>query len=199
MAARGGGGVLTGGAVWDDILTKTNAAWLVLAGIAAGAVKLLVTARGQISDLSAKLAKDRAGEQILTTETSLQIGWLRGIVEQGERDRIKIATLEKRIEDYSETRLNDARALERKEAELVACRERVQEMRLERDLAQEDMVKSREDVAALKETIVVYDGQLLAARVANLRIFTQLPKDVQEQMREHLLKQEPLPKEPPKP
>lgn len=182
---------------WDDIFTKGNAAWAFLAAVLAAAVKLLVSARGQISDLSAKLAKDRAGEQILGAETAVQIGWLRGMVERGERDGLKINALEKKVEDMSESRLNDARALERKDAELVACRERTSEMKLERDLALEDMVKSREDVAALKETIVVYDGQLLAARVANLRLFTALTKDEQEKMREHLLKQEPSPKQEP--
>lgn len=179
--------------MWDDILTKTNAAWLLLATIAAGAVKLLVTARGQISDMSAKLAKDRAGEQVLNTETRLQIGWMQSLVEGQTRDAAKIVTLEKRIEDYGETRVNDARMLERKDAELVACRERTVEMKIERDLALEDMVKSREQLAAEREHTIVLDGQLLTYRIANTKLFAALPDATREEMVDLLLKPESKP------
>lgn len=177
--------------MWDDILTKTNAAYVVLAGIAAGLLKLLINGRRELSDLRTKLMKDRAGEQILTTETSLQIGWLQGLVQQNERNQVEIQALRKQIENYSESRLNDARALERRDAEIVACKERSQEMKLDLELAVEDLVKSREDVAALKEHIVVVDGQMLAARVANVRLFAALPDGVRQEMAELLLKQEP--------
>lgn len=177
--------------LWDDILTKANAAWLAVAALLAGAVKLLVNTRSQLSDLSGKLAKDRAGEQLLGTETALQIGWLKGLVQQNERNQLEIQELRKRLEDYGETRLNDARALERRDAEVVACKERAQEMKVERDIAVEDLVKSREDVAALKEHIVVLDGQMLAARVANVRLFAAMPDGLRQDMAELLLKQEP--------
>lgn len=179
--------------MWDEILTKTNAAWALLVVIAGGAIKLLVAARSQISDLSSKLAKDRAGEQILSTETSLQIGWMQSLVQGNERKDVKIRELETKLENYSETRVNDARMLERKDAELVACRERVQEMKVERDLALEDMVKTREQLAAVQEHIIVVDGLNLSYRLANAKLFAALPDGVRQGMVELLLKQESKP------
>jgi hypothetical protein len=179
--------------MWDDILTKTNAAWALLVVIAGGAIKLLVTARSQISDLSSKLAKDRAGEQILSTETSLQIGWLQGLVEGQKRDAAKIQVLEKKIEDQGESRTNDARMLERKDAELLACRERTVEMKIERDLALEDMLKAREQLAAAQEHIVLVDGMMLTYRIANTKLFAALPDGTREQMVDLLLKPESKP------
>jgi hypothetical protein len=176
--------------MWDDILTKTNAAWALLVVIAGGAIKLLVTARSQISDLSSKLAKDRAGEQVLNTETRLQIGWMQSLVEGQTRDAAKIQLLEKRIDDYGETRVNDARMLERKDAELVACRERTVEMKIERDLALEDMVKAREMLAAEREHTIVVEGQMLSYRIANTKLFSALPDGTRQEMLELLLKPE---------
>lgn len=172
----------------DDLLTRANAAWLAMAAILAGIVKVLVTARSQISDLSAKLTKDRAGEQILTTETSLQIDWLRGMVKDREELQAEVRKLEDRIESFRESQLNDARIIERRDAELVACRERINEAKTERDIAVEEMIRTRERLAASEEHAIVLEGQMLNLKMANGRLFAELPKDTANRMIDLLVK-----------
>lgn len=160
--------------LWDDLLTKTNAAWLVLSGIAVAAVRLLVNARAQISDLSAKLAKDRAGERVLAVETTLQTGWMQGLVKARDDLQDEVNKLEERIESLRESQLNDARQIAKKDAEADACHERVQEARLDRQLAIDDMIKTREQLAAAMEHAIILEGQMLNLKYANARIFAEL-------------------------
>lgn len=177
--------------LWDLVLTRANAAYLGATAILAGLAKLYINWRRELSELHNKLNKDRSSEQLLSAETSVQIGWMRGLVERSERDALKIAALEKKIEDMNETRINDARALERKDAEGIACRERVQEMRLERDLAIEEMITTKKMLAAEQEHVIVIDELLFSYRMANAKLFAALPDGVRQQMVDYLLKTEP--------
>lgn len=163
-------------AIFDD---WTNAAQTGLAALGATLTTYFVT-RSRNSKLKKELATDVADIK----EVALKTGWLERLVK--ERDEQN-----GRIESLRESQLNDARLIAKKEAECEACRERMQEMKLERDIAIEDMVKAREDVASLKEHIVVLDGLILMARVANVRLFAAMPDGLRQEMAEHLLKQEP--------
>jgi hypothetical protein len=177
---------------WEDILNKTNAAYLVLSAIVAGLIRLYMKLRKEHSEMLAQLAKDRASQTILSTETALHVGWMKGLVESNERKEQKIAELELKNENREESRINDARMLAKRDEELVACRERVDEMRVERDLAQEGELKAREMLAAVQEHVNIVDGQMVAYRIANMRLFTAMPPELQKEMKELLLKQEPV-------
>jgi chromosome segregation ATPase len=163
-------------AIFDDWISTAQTG---LAVLGASLTTYFVT-RSRNSKLKKELATDVADIK----ETGFRIGWLERLVKKSEDD-------DRRIESLRESQLNDTRLIAKKEAECEACRERMQEVKLERDIAVEDMVKSREDVAALKEHIVVLDGQILMARVANVRLFAAMPDGLRQEMAEHLLKQEP--------
>jgi chromosome segregation ATPase len=176
--------------VWDELLTKANAAWLVLSGIGVAAVNHIIKLRRQLSELSTKLAKDRANEKVLAVETTLQTGWLQGILTDRENLQAEVRKLEDRIESFRESELNSARIIERRDAELVACREKITEAKTERDLALEEMLKTKEMLAAVREHVIVVDGQMLNLRVANARLFAALPDEARQQMIDLLLKPE---------
>lgn len=159
--------------ILDQWFTGIQTAATSVATAIVGAVGAWFALRKRVSTDSADIKR-----------THLEMGWLERLVKKSEDD-------DKRIESLRESQLNDTRQIAKKEAEAEACRERMQEMRVERDLAMQDMVKAREDVAALKEHIVVLDGQILMARVANVRLFAALPDGLRQELAEHLLKQEP--------
>lgn len=176
---------------WDDIFNKANAAYLALSAILAGVLRLYFKLRAEHSEMVSKLSKDRAGEMILSTETTLHVGWMKGLVESNERKDKKIIELEAKLENASESRLNDARMLARRDAELIACQEKTEEMRLEKELAEEELVKVKMMLAAVQEHVNVVDGQMVSYRIANTRLFTAMPPELQAKMRDLLLKQEP--------
>lgn len=166
--------------ILDEWVSGFNAA-LTTVGTALGTgIGAYFLGRRQFS----KLAKDIAEDRAEVKRAGMEIGWLERMVKEHEEDK-------QRIESLRESQLNDARLIATKDADARACRERMEEAKLERDLAIEEVVKVREMLSAAKEHIIVVDGLLLTARVANVRLFAALPDGQRQEMAELLLKQEP--------
>lgn len=116
-------------------------------------------------------------------ESALKSGWLERLVKEN-------SAMDERIESLRESQLNDAKLIATKDAEAKACRERMDEAKLERDLAVEELQQAKSRAAACDALVLELRDEALDYRLANGRLFKELAaldKDAAERlMVEHL-------------
>jgi hypothetical protein len=149
--------------ILDEWVSGFNAAAAAVGGVVMTAITTFFITRGKYSKLQKEIAADRAD----TKKIDLEAGWVERLVKDNhEKDD--------RIESLHTSQLNDARHIARVETEALACRERMSEAKIERDMAIEQMHQLQSRVAASEERVIALRDEVLDLKLANGRLLKEL-------------------------